>query len=169
MPSPTPQALPVPEAPGEGGQRSGRDAVLESYRPFMEMDLGRGRELALSQKQFHWRGGPRRRLIVDLSNLAGVRLEKRRAWESFIFALVFGVAGASIHGLYLRLGFGALTCLAVVAALTHKKCTLRLRLKQGGERAIVLAIGKTRSTVVCRVDSIWDSLKGELNRLGVPT
>jgi hypothetical protein len=159
----------TPVTKAELGQaQTARERLLDAYDPFLEVNLGSGRRLLLSQRRLEWHPAlPKEPVLVDLKELELVRLRFRPVWESLPFA-VAGVAFAILASLtFARVGGLFLALVATVACFLQKRCFLELVRKDGAEASLVLGMGRSGSSMRTRVESIWGSLRPALERLGV--
>lgn len=148
--------------------QSRRDQLIDSYQPFLELNLGRGRQLLLSQKRLEWTEGPNsNRRAVEIDFLESVRLTRRPVWEALLPAAAFLGALALIQRWEVRLFLSTLVVLGVAACLLQKRYALQLSLCNGNRLEIFLGVGTRRAAIVQRIESIWSTLSAELNALEV--
>jgi len=147
---------------------SPRDQLIDSYQPFLEVNVGRGRQLLLSQRRLEWSTGSRsNQRAVEIELLECVRLAGRPVWEALLPALACLAALVLVQRWELRLFLGALVLLGVAACLLQKRYALRLSLRNGNRLEIFLGLGTRRAASVQRIESIWSTLSAELHALGV--
>ncbi len=148
--------------------QSRRDQLIDSYQPFLEVNLGRGRQLLLSQRRLEWTEGPKfRRRAVEIDCLESVRLTRRAVWEALLPAAACLGALALIQRWEVRLFLSALVLLGVAACILQKRYALQLSLCNGNRLEIFLGIGTRRAAIVQRIESSWSTLSEELSALGV--
>lgn len=160
-------ALPDTPVPKEE-LASARDRLLQSYEPYLEGSLGRGRRLLLSDKRLEWHGGGGQSAVLELSELKRVRVDARPVFESLLFAAGLAAAALVTPWLALRLVLGGLSGLAVVACFAQRRYDLVLE-SAGARRRFLLGIGTRRAPISQRIESIWSSFREELSRLGIAT
>ncbi len=147
---------------------SPRDQLIESYQPFLEVNLGRGRQLLLSERRLEWTEGPKsNRRAVEIDFLEGVRLTRRPVWEALLPGAASLGALALVQRWEVRLLLVALVLLGVAACLLQKRYALQLSLCNGNRLEIFLGMGTRKAASVQRIESIWSTLSAELRALGV--
>lgn len=144
--------------------------MLDSYQPFVEADLGRGRLIRLSQRRLEWVGGRSGEpLIVKIEDLRSASLAERPVWETLLVGIL--LAGGFVVGppWAIRLLLGGLILLSLIACFAQKRYALRLQLRSGQVLEVALGIGTQRAAQTQRVRSVWASVSAELRSLGVPS
>jgi hypothetical protein len=164
--------------PAAGGRCAGcgtpfpgsREAVLDAFAPLLEVQLGGGTSLSVSQKRLELRRcGSAETATFSLAQLESVQLVARPVYESLLFvAALLGLAWAISYG-PLRLAFSGLALLFFVACFLSRRYSLVL-LRRGGmeEARIAMGVGRKNTSVGQRVESVWASLSEELTQLGLP-
>jgi hypothetical protein len=157
----------LPDAPMPREElKSVRDRIIEAQTPFLEATLGRGQRLCLSEKQLEWHGAPSKAYFA-LPDLKGAKLQARPVWETLIFGSVALIALVVAPWLWLRLAFAGLVVVAVLACFIQRRFFLLLATEKG-TAALPLGIGARNAPISQRIQSIWGSLRDELERRGVP-
>jgi hypothetical protein len=132
----------------------------------LEVELGRGRMLALSPKLLQWRvpGQPPR--AREVAGLESVSFRTRPFHEALLFLLpaVLGLwfAGAARFWIW-----GPPALVALLGCFAQRHHALVLRGKDGSETRVVLGLGRPGSAPALRYESVWTSLAAELRALGV--
>ncbi len=140
--------------------------MLAAYQPFLEADLGLKRRLLLSSKRIEWHPRSGDPIATDVSQIARVRLHSRPAWESLAIGAPAFVA-MLLASAWLRALLAAVALLAAAACFLQRRYALVLEMRDGSARAFDLGVGTRRSSVVQRIESVWDSLRPALEELGI--
>ena len=157
----------LPEAPATKEElKSARDRLLEAHQPFLEANLGRGQRISLSEKQLEWHGAPAATSFA-LPDIQRAALFARPVWEALLIGLLAIVGLAVMPWLWLKVVFGGFLVLSLAACFAQKRFFPRLMTKKG-EAVLPLGIGAKNAASSQRIQSIWASLRSELERQGVP-
>ncbi|MFZ5468208.1 MAG: hypothetical protein ACOZIN_02125 [Myxococcota bacterium] len=156
----------LPQTPEMPQLPSPRDKLLDAFQPFLELSLGGGRRLLLSDRRLEWYPPSGKGLSFELGNVRQVRFRQRPAFEALLFAGAFAVGAAMVPWLFVQLVFGGLAGVAAIACLTQKHYALVVH-AGGGRRTLLLGIGAASSPIAQRALSVWESLRLELERLRV--
>lgn len=156
----------LPEAPVSKEALKGREALLDQYDPFLEASVGAGRVILLSERRLEIRLPRRAPAVNELSELKRVTLRRRPAWEGLLIAALAAGLAAFAPWLWLQIGAALFALLGVISALTQKRYDFVVETPKG-TGAFLLGIGSPKSALGQRVDSIWATLRPELQRLGV--
>ncbi|MBI3184916.1 MAG: hypothetical protein HYZ28_22480 [Myxococcales bacterium] len=157
----------LPEVPASGEEVKGaRERLIEADQPLLEATLGRGRRILISDRQLLWHPGFGEPVRIELSKLKEVRLERRPAYEALIFFFLFGLGAALTPWLWLRLLFGVLAGVSLLACFAQRRYALVME-AEGLRLTPMLGIGTLGSPIARRIHSVWASVRDELERRSV--
>lgn len=160
-------ALPALDfVPGAEGREAEPDAPRGEDAVFWHADLGGGRALALTRSRLGFREAGRARSF-EVSKLAGVSLVARPTLAGlFVTAAAIGAFVAIPHPV-LRGALMVAGAVGLLAFFFRRSYQLRVRTLEGGDVQLPIGVGTLRAPDSARIGRVWESLRGELQRLGV--
>lgn len=163
-------AAPPPQSPGQLLSNAAKNAATPTGTPeeavFWHADLGKGRVLALTRNRLGFREGARARSF-EIAKLSAVSLTARPTVIGLFVTAAAIAAWIVVRHPFVR---GALLVAGVVGVLAfffRRSYQLRVRTQDGVDVQLPIGVGTLRAPDAARIGRIWESLRGELDRLGV--